>query len=186
VPSLATTEIPDAAVIAADPGHCNIAAYALIRAVLFDDLGLDHPAVSNVLDALARVAEAEVPGGGRTGLLTGRVRAGGRGLGGGRTGLAHRDPRHAGRGARRRRPGLDGRIAADALIGAFPYHFECEYPGDAELLERLADFHGDVIVNLVRPGAVKPADALQVGLRLLSALDALCRSDSVSLLQPTA
>jgi hypothetical protein len=96
VPSLATTEIPDAAVIAADPGHCNIAAYALIRAVLFDDLGLDHPAVSNVLDALARVAEAEVPGGGRTGLLTGRVRPGGRGLafvGGG-------DPRPAPAGRR--------------------------------------------------------------------------------------
>ena len=83
-------------------------------------------------------------------------------------------------------PGLDGRIAADALIGAFPNHFECEHPCDAELLERLADFHGDAIVNLVRPGAVKPADALQVGLRLLSALAALCRSDSVSLLQPTA
>src|SRR6266849_8561168 len=54
-PCLATAQIPDAAVIAADPAHWNVAASALIRAVIFDGLGLDHPAVSEVL---APIAEA--------------------------------------------------------------------------------------------------------------------------------
>ena len=38
----------------------------------------------------------------------------------------------------------------------------------------------------VRVGAVKPADFLPLGLRLLSALAQLCRSDSASLLQRVA
>lgn len=46
--------------IAADPVHWDVAADALIRAVVFDGLRLDHPAVSMLLNALAPVAEAEV------------------------------------------------------------------------------------------------------------------------------
>jgi len=34
-------------------------------------------------------------------------------------------------------PGLDGRVVADALIGAFTEHYRCELPGDAEVLQRI-------------------------------------------------
>ena len=37
----------------ADPAHWNVAASALVRAVVFDGLGLDHPAVSTLLEVLA-------------------------------------------------------------------------------------------------------------------------------------
>src|ERR1700683_2769012 len=43
--SLAHAKIPDTAFIMADPVHWTVAAEALIRAVVFDDLGLDRPAV---------------------------------------------------------------------------------------------------------------------------------------------
>jgi hypothetical protein len=59
-PCLATAQIPDAAVIAADPAHWNVAASALLRAIVYDDLGLDHPAVSRLLEVLAPLAEAEL------------------------------------------------------------------------------------------------------------------------------
>ncbi|MGH3235636.1 MAG: hypothetical protein ACRDOH_20765 [Streptosporangiaceae bacterium] len=59
-PCLLTAQIPDAAVIAADPAHWNIAMSALVRAVVFDGLTLDHPAVSMLLGALAPIAEAEL------------------------------------------------------------------------------------------------------------------------------
>ncbi len=59
-PCLATAEIPDAAVIAADPAHWNVAASALVRAVVFDGLALDHPAVRSLFEVLAPIAEAEL------------------------------------------------------------------------------------------------------------------------------
>ena len=52
-PCLLTADIPDATVIAADPSHWNVAASALVRAVVFDGLKLDHPAVSMLLEVLA-------------------------------------------------------------------------------------------------------------------------------------
>jgi hypothetical protein len=78
-------------------------------------------------------------------------------------------------------PGRDGPVAADALIGAFARHHRSEQPGDAELLERIGRVEGDALVNLVRAGAVPPSDVLPVGLKLLSALAQLCRSDSASI-----
>jgi hypothetical protein len=83
-------------------------------------------------------------------------------------------------------PSLDAQAAVDALIGAFARHYQCEQPGDAELLERIGRVQGDALVNLVRAGAVPPRDILPVGLRLLSAFAQLCRSNSASLLQPAA
>jgi hypothetical protein len=59
-PSLLTARIPDAAVIAANPAHWNIAMRALVRAAVFDALTLDHPAVSMLLGVLAPIAEAEL------------------------------------------------------------------------------------------------------------------------------
>jgi hypothetical protein len=207
-PCLATAEIPDAAVIAAHPGHWNVAADALVRAVVYDGLGLDHPAVRTVLEVLAPIAEAELAYGeaadaameqfgtdrdvpefpeqdgpvfllGACALLDALWAAVGQ------------DSLSEIRGVllpalHDAVPGLDAQAAADALIGAFAKHYQCELPGDAELLERIGPVQGDALVNLVRAGAVKPAGILPAGLRLLSALARLCRSNSASLLQPAA
>ena len=209
-PCLATARIPDAAVIAADPAHWNVAADALIRAVAFDGLGLDHPAVNTLLEILAPIAEAEVayhqaadaamygPG------LDwdedepefpedyGPVFAVG--------GCALVDAAWAAVGEDPLRdvlgvlvpvlddavPGLDGQVTADALIGAFATEYRCELPGDAEVLERIKGYGGDALRNLVAAGAVRPADVLPVGLAVLSALAHLCRSDSASVLHRVA
>ena len=209
-PSLATAEIPDAAVIAADPAHWNVATDALIRAVVYDGLGLDHPAVRTLLEVLAPIAAAELAYGeaadaamyqigmdwdddepefpeedGPVFLLGGCALVDATwaavGLDSISEVLGALLPVLADAG-----PGLDAHVAADALIGAFAKHYRCELPGDAELLERIGKVQGDALVNLVRAGAVKPADVLPVGLRLLSALAHLCRSDSASLLQRVA
>ena len=209
-PSLATAEIPDAAVIAADPAHWNVATDALIRAVVYDGLGLDHPAVRTLLEVLAPIAAAELAYGeaadaamyqigmdwdddepefpeedGPVFLLGGCALVDATwaavGLDSISEVLGVLLPVLADAG-----PGLDAHVAADALIGAFAKHYRCELPGDAELLERIGKVQGDALVNLVRAGAVKPADVLPVGLRLLSALAHLCRSDSASLLQRVA
>ena len=209
-PSLATAEIPDAAVIAADSAHWNVATDALIRAVVYDGLGLDHPAMRTLLEVLAPIAAAELAYGeaadaamyqigmdwdddepefpeedGPVFLLGGCALVDATwaavGLDSISEVLGVLLPVLADAG-----PGLDAHVAADALIGAFAKHYRCELPGDAELLERIGKVQGDALVNLVRVGAVKPADVLPVGLRLLSALAHLCRSDSASLLQRVA
>jgi hypothetical protein len=59
-PCLATAVVPPAAVLADDPAQWHVAANALIRAVAFDGLEAGHPAVNALLDALAPVAEAEL------------------------------------------------------------------------------------------------------------------------------
>jgi len=59
-PCLATAVVPPAVVIADDPTQWHVAANALMRAVAFDGLEIDHPAVSALLDALAPVAKAEL------------------------------------------------------------------------------------------------------------------------------
>ena len=207
-PCLATVEIPDAAVIAAHPGHWDVATNALVRAVAYDCLGLDHPAVTTVLEVLAPIAAAELAYGEAADAKMYQIG----------TDQDEDEPEFpeedgpvfllgvcalmdalwaavgedslseiqgvllpALRGAV---PGLDAQAAADALIGAFARHYQCEQPGDAELLERIGRVQGDALVNLVRSGAVPPRDILPVGLRLLSALARLCRSNSASLLQP--
>lgn len=43
--------------IAADPANWNVATDALIRAVSYDGLGLNHPAVSTLLEVLVPIAE---------------------------------------------------------------------------------------------------------------------------------
>jgi hypothetical protein len=206
-PCLATVQIPDAAVISADPAQWKVAADALIRAVVYDGLGLDHPAVSKLLALLAPIAEAEVayheaadaamygPG------LDweedepefpeedGPVFAVG--------GCALVDAAWAAVGEDPLSdvlavllpvlddavPGVDGHITADALIAAFATDYRCEQPGDAEVLERIKHRGGDALRNLVAAGAAPPADVLAVGLAMLSALAQLCRSDSASILQ---
>jgi hypothetical protein len=209
-PCLLTATIPDAAVIAADPGHWRVATNALIRAVAFDDLGLDHPAVSTLLEVLAPIAEAELAHGKtvETWLntagpdrdedepqfpeLEGPVfLLGACALVDALWAAVGEDPL-----TEVRRvlvpvladavPGLDSEVAADALIGAFATEYRCELAGDAEVLERIPHYGGDPLENLVVAGAVRPGDVLPVGLAILSALAQLCRSASASLLQPIA
>jgi hypothetical protein len=209
-PCLATAQIPDAAVITADPAHWNVAADALIRAVVFDGLGLDHPAVSTLLEVLAPIAEAEVayhqaadaamygPG------LDwdedepefpeddGPVFAvGGCALVDAVWAAVGEDPLGDVLGVlvpvlADAVPGVDAQVTAEALIGAFATEYRCEQPGDAEVLGRIKRYGGDALRNLVAAGAVPPADVLRVGLAVLSALTQLCRSDSASVLQRVA
>ena len=209
-PCLATAEIPDAAVIAADPAHWNVATDAVVRAVVFDGLGLDHPAVRALLEVLAPIAGAELAYRKAadaamyqigtdwdedepefpeldgpvfllgTCVLVDAVWA-----------AVGEDPLSDVLGVllpvlAAAVPGLDGQVAADALIGAFSTEYRCEQPGDAEVLERIEYRGGDALENLVAAGAVSPGDVLPVGLTILSALARLCRSDSASLLQRVA
>jgi hypothetical protein len=59
-PCLATAVVPPAVEVTDDPTQWHVAVNALIRAVAFDGLGADHPAVSGLLNALAPVAVAEL------------------------------------------------------------------------------------------------------------------------------
>ena len=208
-PCLLTARIPDAAVIAADPAHWNIAMSALVRAVVFDGLTLDHPAVSMLLDVLAPIAETElayaraeaslystgadwdddVP---EFPTLDGPVYLLGErtlvdtvwaAVGDDPLGEVIKVLVQALDGAV---PGLDARVAADALIGAFADNYQCERPEDLEELERIGYPGGNPLENLVDVGAVAPAGILPAGLTILPALARLCLSDSVSILHRTA
>jgi hypothetical protein len=205
-PCLATAEIPDAALIADHAGHWNVATEALVRAVVYDGLALDHPAVSTVLEVLAPIAEAELAYGEAADARmlqfgTDRVEGepefpeqdgpvfllGACALMDALWAVVGEDSLSGIQGVllpalHDAVPGLDAQAAVDALFGAFARHYRCELPGDADLLERIGQVEGDPLVNLVRSGAVKPADILPVGLRLLTALARLCRSSSRSLL----
>jgi hypothetical protein len=209
-PCLATAQIPDAAVIAADPGHWNVAASVLIRAVTFDGLTLDHPAVSTLLEVLAPIAEAELAYGQAADAWLHRPGAdwdedepdfpemdgpvfllGACALVDAVWAAVGEDPLSDVLGVLvpaldAAVPGLAGQAAADALIAAFATEYRCELPGDAEVLERIKYHGGDALENLVAAGAVPPAGILPVGLSLLSALAQLCRSDSASILQRPA
>jgi hypothetical protein len=209
-PSLLTAKIPDATVIAADPGHWNVATNALIRAVTFDGLALDHPAVRTLLEALAPIAEAELAYG--KAMETWLDEAG--------PGWGEDEPEFpemdgpvfllgtcalvdavwAAVGVDSLSdvlgvllpvladavPGLDAQVAAGALIGAFATEYRCEQPGDDEVLACIPRYDGDPLENLVTAGAVPPGDVLPVGLAILSALAQLCRSGSASVLRRAA
>jgi hypothetical protein len=209
-PHLATAQIPDAAVIAADPAHWNVAASALVRAVVFDGLGLDHPAVRTLLGVLAPIAEAELTYRKAADAAMYQIGAdwdddepefpeldgpvfllGACALVDAVWAAVGEDPLGDVLGVLLpvlddAVPGLDGQVVADALIGAFATEYRCEQPGDDEVLERIKRHGGDALENLATAGAVPPGDILPVGLAILSALARLCRSGSASLLQRTA
>lgn len=208
-PSLASAEIPDAAMITADPGHWNVATRALIRAVAFDGLGLDHPAVRRLLEILTPVAETELAYNeiayaamhrqvwdwdadedfpeldgpvfllGACALVDAVWAAVGEDPLSDVLGLLMSALETA-------VPGLDAQAAADALIGAFATEYRCEQPGDDEILDRIKNRSGNALENLVAAGALPAADVLPAGLAILSALAHLCQSDSASVLQRTA
>ena len=80
---------------------------------------------------------------------------------------------------------LTGRAAAEALIRAFPDHFECRAPGDEACLERLratGRTSSNPLCDLVRDKVIAPEDALPVGLTILAALADLARTSAFSVL----
>jgi hypothetical protein len=209
-PSLVTAQIPDATVIAADPAHWSVATTALIRAIAFDGLTVDHPAVRTLLEALAPIAKAEFayreaadawfrrdpsdregpeP---RFPELEGPVfLLGTCALVDAVWAIVGEDPLSEILGVLlpvldSTVPGLNGQVVADALIDAFAHHYRCDLAGDAELLQRIGRKAGDALENLVVSGAVRPGDALPVGLMILSALAGFCRSSSPSILPQAA
>jgi hypothetical protein len=75
------------------------------------------------------------------------------------------------------------RAAAEALIRAFPGHFECRAPGDEACLGRLRATGrtcSNPLCDLVRDKVIAPEDALPVGLTILAALAALARTSAFS------
>ena len=209
-PSLATAEIPDAAVIAADPAHWNVATDALVRAVVFDGLGPDHPAVSRLLEVLAPIAEAELAY--RKAADAAMYQIG--------TAWDEDEPEFPEQDGPvfllgtcalvdavwaavgddpltdvlgvllpvldAAVPGVDSQVAAGALVGAFSTEYRCEQPGDDEVLGRIKGYGGDALENLAAAAAVPPSELLPVGLTILSALTQLCRSDSASVIERAA
>jgi hypothetical protein len=206
-PSLPTAQIPDAKTITADPTHWNIAVDALIRAVVFDELTPDHPAVSTLLEVLAPVAEAELAhmqamhdelysigpfhddGGPGFPELDGPVYLlGGQALMDATWAVVGEDSLSDVMGVLL--PTLDavvpdpgGRVVADALIGAFAAEYTCDQPGDAEMLKRIGPHTGNALEDLATDENVPPSDLLRLGLTALSALARLCQSGSRSVLQ---
>ena len=84
---------------------------------------------------------------------------------------------------------LTGRAAAEALIGAFPDHFECQAPGDEACLERLRATEptsSNPLCDLVRDKVMAPEDALPAGLTILAALADLARTSAFSVLDASA
>jgi hypothetical protein len=208
-PSLTTAEIPDAAVIAADPVHWNVATDALVRAVVFDGLGPGHPAVRELLEVLAPIAEAELAYRKAADALMYQIGTnwddepefpeqdgpvfllGACVLVDAVWAAVGDDPLSDVLGVLRpvldtAVPGVDSQVAADALVGAFATEYRCEQPGDDEVLKRIGSYSGDALENLATAGAVPPSDVLRVGLTMLSALAQLCRSESPSVLQQAA
>ena len=84
---------------------------------------------------------------------------------------------------------LTGRAAAEALIRAFPDHFECQAPGDEAWLQRLratGRTSSNPLCDLVRDKVIAPEDALPVGLTILAALADLARTSAFSVLDVSA
>jgi hypothetical protein len=84
---------------------------------------------------------------------------------------------------------LTGRAAAEALIRAFPGHFECQAPGDEACLERrraTGRTSSNPLCDLVRGKVIAPKDALPVGLTILAALADLAQTSAFSVLDASA
>src|SRR5512142_2977254 len=80
---------------------------------------------------------------------------------------------------------LAGRAAAEALIRAFPGHFECRARGDEACLGRLratGRTSSNPLCDLVRDKVIAPEDALPVGLTFLAVLADLARTSAFSVL----
>ncbi len=206
-PCLLTATVPDRLVIIGDPKQWQAAASVLVRAVVFDGLQVDNPAVSALLDVLTSVAEAEIAH--QEALedwysagwdedepefpeLDGPVfQIGTCALGDATLAVVGDDPlgevlavlSPALDGAV---PGLEGRAVADILTGGRVTSYVCELPD--HVLKRMgrAFAVGGALQELAEARVVPPGDILRVGLTILSVLAELCQSDSASILRRAA
>jgi hypothetical protein len=182
-PPVLTADIPAAAVIIANPMHWHVAANVLIRAVVFDNLEENHPAVSAVAKALGPVVEAEL----RNAPVA-------------RAWLDNAfESRHPGNQAMPGWPVIDGPLlllgtyvlatAARALadsdspdgeLAVLSHALDDVIPGVAGSVVADALTHDYPLETMVAEGTAKPADILGAGLAILSALVRLCRTNSGS------
>jgi len=213
-PSLLTVTVPDHDVIAGRSEHWAVAVNALVRAVVFDGLRPGNLVVSTLLDTLGPIAEAELAYGRAMDSWLDRygpgpydqeppepepefpeedgplTTLGTLTLTDATWAVVGLDPVgkvHAmlARVLDEALPEVEGTVVADALIGAFAHHFQCEEPGDAELLDRIGrEVSGNPLENLVAAKAAAPRDVLGVGLAVLAVLAGLCRTESDSVLHP--
>lgn len=207
-PCLLTANVPDSVAIITDPAQWRVAASVLVRAVVFDGLLVDHPAVSRLLEVLAPIAEAELaheqdledwhssrwdeeeepefPE------LDGPVfQIGTCALGDATLAVVGDDPLSevlavlspALDGAV---PGLEGGAVADVLTGGRATPYLCELPDYVLKRMRRAFGVGGALREFADAGAVPPRDTPRVGLSILSVLAELCQSDSASILRRAA
>jgi hypothetical protein len=207
-PCLLTATVPDRMVIIPNPTQWRAAANVLVRAVVFDGLRVDHPAVSRLLDLLAPVAEEELeheqdledwyssrwdeeekpefPETDGPVFLIGRCA-----LGDATLAVVGNDPLEDVLAALSpvldgTVPGLEGRAVADILTGGRATPYVCQLPDHVlKRMHRAFDV-GNVLHELADARVVPPRDILRVGLTILSALAALCKSDSPSILHRAA
>jgi hypothetical protein len=206
-PPIVGTTLPTPEEMAATSELWVVAASALVRAVVLDGLTVYHPAVSAVIALLEPVVrrelayyadettwdeypESDVP----LRLLGDEV------LMDATWAIAGDDSLASVLALLERRldtafdtPGrpasLTGRAAAEALIRAFPDHFECRAPGDEACLERLRATgltSSNPLCDLVRDKVIAPEDALPVGLTILAALADLACTSAFSVLDASA
>jgi hypothetical protein len=206
-PCLLTANVPHPFEIAIDSAQWRVAADVLVRAVAFDGLRVDHPAVSRLLDTLAPIAEAELayeqdlddwrgwddeeekpefPE------LDGPVfQIGSCALGDATLAVVGEDPLDEVLAALSPAldatvPGLEGRAVADILTGGRAIPYLCKLPDHVlKRMQRTFDA-GGALQELTDAQVVPPRDILRVGLTILSALAELCKTDSPSILSRAA
>ena len=206
-PSLLTATVPDPVMILTDPVQWRVAATVLVRAVVFDGLRADHPAVSNLLGVLGLIAEAELVH--EQGLddpfsfgqdeekpafpeMDGPVYLIGTcALGDATLAVVGKDPLDKVIAALSPAlggtvPGLDGRAVADIVTGGRATPYLCKLPDHVLKRMQRTFFAGGALQELANARVVPAGDILRAGLVILSVLAELCKSDSPSILRRAA
>lgn len=212
-PQLLAADIPDPALIAADPAHWAVAMSVLVRAVVFDGLPAGHPAVRALADVLAPVVAAELkyreaqqdwldrePHGpadddevpdfasmdGPLFLLGTCVLSDAVWALVGDDPLADVLPTLA-RSLDGIIAGVAGETIAGLLIASFATEYRCELPGDADVLAGLdGSATGSPLEDILAVGLAAQDDILQIGLAVLAVLAQLCTSGSRSAVRQAA
>lgn len=189
---LADVKLPSPQQMAENPGHWAVAMAVLIRAVVLDGVPVDDPAIAPVLDLLLPAVRYELAvedGMDDTGFPETDAplfRLGACALVDATWAIVGLDSLdHA--VALMERP-IDealgfplGKVIAEDLVRAFPFHYQCQEPSDAQTLERLGRGpSGNPLINLIHARKVAPEDILRVGLIVLAALADLARTDADS------
>jgi hypothetical protein len=207
-PCLLTATVPHPKVIIADPAQWRVAASVLVRAVVFDGLRVDHPAVTRLLDTLAPVVEAELAHERDLEEWAARWDEGAEkpvfpmmdgplfligmcALGDATLAVVGNDPLSEILTALAPAldatvPGLDGRAVADILTGGRAIPYVCKLPDYVLQHMQRGLVVGCALHELVDARVVPPRDILRVGLTILSALAEICKSDSPSILRRAA